>query len=74
MLSHSPTISLVDQALKDARSVTFRGNTFGQLDCYYKPSASDRRIADRFDVSAALEQAIRQRQEAGIQDHLAHLA
>ena len=71
-LNHS--FPAVTEALKDARSLTFRGNTFGQLDCYYRPSKSDKRIAEGFDPAAALIRARQRRLEAGIRDSQEQLA
>jgi hypothetical protein len=59
-------LSAVDDAKRFARTSTFRGNTFGQLDCYYKPSVADRESAARFNSAAAWERAIKARRAAGL--------
>ena len=56
----------VEKSLPEVRAYTFRGNTFGQLDCYFRPTVSDQRVADRYNVTAARERAIRLREDAGL--------
>ena len=56
----------VNQALKDARDYTFRGNTYGQEGAYHSVTSEDRERAGRFNVADAIQSAEEDRRKAGL--------
>lgn len=46
--------------------MTFRGNTFGQVDAYHLPSKEEYEMADNFDTSKALAEAFEERRRIGL--------
>ncbi len=61
-----PSYPSVSAALASVRSYTFRGNTFGQLDSYNTLTDEQREMADKFDVSKQLADALEARRRAGL--------
>lgn len=61
-----PLYPSVSATLREARSMTFRGNTFGQVDAYHLPSKEEYEMADNFDTSKALAEAFEERRRIGL--------
>lgn len=56
----------VSAALSATRALTFRGNTFGQFDCYLSFSDEERAIAAGFDTKRERDLAVEARMRAGL--------